>query len=1264
MLYRDLVQFEPISSVIQLKTADDKAFAAQLVRSYVVSQRMAEQLQSRIIPQLDLDRGEDNKGMLVVGNYGTGKSHLMSLISAVAEHADLLDLINDPILRDAMRPVAGRFQVLRIEIGGVQRPLRDILFDELAAFLREAGTPGEFPPMDQTSNNKTVLIRALAGFTQTYPQQGILLVVDELLDYLRSREDRQLILDLGILRELGEVSRSIPLRFMGGLQETLFDNPRLSFVGGELRRVRDRFEQLRIDRTDISFVVAQRLLRKTQEQRALVAGHLRQFTTLYPPLAERLDEFVDLYPIHPAYIETFAQVVIAEKREVLKVLSTVIGAMLDTEVPAHLPGTVSYDHYWAVLTDNPSLRSLPDVIELVTKSRELENRIQHSYTRPPLRPLALRIIHALSVHRLTTSDRHAPVGVTATELCNQLFLWADMPEMDTDFLVATTTTALREIIRTVSGQYITHNRDNDQYYINLKQAIDFDVKIEERGAATDLSRLNLYFYDAIQRLLEFSDTTYVTDFRLWLYELPWYSRNVTRRGYFFLHGPNERSTAQPPRDFYIFIEQPFTDTARKRYVGNADEVVFALRTTGEAFVQFATLIRTYAGARLLTQESPTYRAEYQAKADATLHKLLDWLREHLRESVEVNYEGKVVPLREALAKLPTTASTSPGEQLTSVAAMYLQEVFAQRYPDYPIFPRLPEPITEANRPRSAMEAIRTMLGTGNTQLGRAVLDGLHLRDTSDTVKPLAQPSPYAAFFLQLLKEKQASINYSEVMEQVAGGLQPVVYDRRFKLEPEWVLVVLVALVYDDRMTLTLNDGGKLIEASNVQQAGAVHIESLCDFRFYSTPRHLPEEVWVRIFEGFGLQAALVRDEETREGAVRELQRLVERELAQISTWLGLLERGMTLWSTPIFATGSSYTVQPGQTVLPDASINEQLSDQALKAALRATQKLLEELARYDKPGKLRNLKLTRDVIDERFADRQLAHRFERLNTIVNQLQPLTAYLGRAMAILPPASAWVAQATTTRTELLAAVRALAANDTPLALPAWEQRLRQLKQDYIQFYSMQFRRYVLSATEASQRTRLLDDARLSQLEQLAEVSLLNRQEVQQWRQAVERVPVSETFYEGVLEDDPLHDNFRPPATTSASALEQLRVLEDRLATLFQQWHQTLRANLQSDNAQQTLALMKAAERAPIDTYLAQTEPPDTLPYNFVAAVNRVLAGLQLIELPTAALLDALRQGGLPCTVEELRSRFEGYVKQAMSGYQPQHTRISLTTTETAE
>jgi len=85
--YGDLIQFEPIESVVQLRDADEVSAARQLVRTYVISEDMAEKLVNIVVPQLQFDQPTDNKGLMVVGNYGTGKSHLMSVISALAETA-------------------------------------------------------------------------------------------------------------------------------------------------------------------------------------------------------------------------------------------------------------------------------------------------------------------------------------------------------------------------------------------------------------------------------------------------------------------------------------------------------------------------------------------------------------------------------------------------------------------------------------------------------------------------------------------------------------------------------------------------------------------------------------------------------------------------------------------------------------------------------------------------------------------------------------------------------------------------------------------------------------------------------------------------------------------------------------------------------------------------------------------------------------------------------------------------------------------------
>ncbi len=95
MRYRDLIQYEPIESVIQIREADQEARARELVETYVISQRMADRLVDLVLPQLDLSRPRDNKGVLVVGNYGTGKTHLMSMLAAVAEFPELAAAITD-----------------------------------------------------------------------------------------------------------------------------------------------------------------------------------------------------------------------------------------------------------------------------------------------------------------------------------------------------------------------------------------------------------------------------------------------------------------------------------------------------------------------------------------------------------------------------------------------------------------------------------------------------------------------------------------------------------------------------------------------------------------------------------------------------------------------------------------------------------------------------------------------------------------------------------------------------------------------------------------------------------------------------------------------------------------------------------------------------------------------------------------------------------------------------------------------------------------
>lgn len=150
-----------------------------------------------------------------------------------------------------------------------------------------------------------------------------------------------------------------------------------------MRRVKDRFEQVRIAREDVAYVISQRLLKKTPEQEGGIREHLSQFAPLYGSMNERMDAFVRLFPVHPAYLDTFERVYVAEKREVLKTLSAAIRRLIDQPVPADQPGLIAYDSYWETLRDNPSFRSAPDIKEVIDKSKVLEDRIQQAYTQWP-----------------------------------------------------------------------------------------------------------------------------------------------------------------------------------------------------------------------------------------------------------------------------------------------------------------------------------------------------------------------------------------------------------------------------------------------------------------------------------------------------------------------------------------------------------------------------------------------------------------------------------------------------------------------------------------------------------------------------------------------------------------------------------------------------------------------------------------------------------------------------------------------------------------
>jgi hypothetical protein len=1235
MKYGDLIQFESIETVVQLRQADKESAARQFVKTYVISDEMADKLTAVVIPQLQIDHPADNKGLLVVGNYGTGKSHLMSVISALAEHKKLSADLTSPAVAKAIGQIAGKFKVVRSEIGSTTMSLRNIVVAELEEHLSQLGVSFTFPAADKVTNNKRSFEEMMAAFHKVFPDHGLLLVVDELLDYLKTRKDQELILDLNFLREIGEVCKDLRFRFMAGVQEAIFDNPRFSFVADSIRRVKDRFEQVLIARRDVKFVVSERLLKKTPAQLNQIRDYLKPFTKFYSNMNERLDEFTRLFPVHPDFIDTFERVTAVEKREVLKTISLAMKRLIKEAVPTDRPGVLAYDTYWKTLTDNPSVRAHPDIKAVIDCSHVLESRVQQAFSRPAYKPMALRIIHALSVHRLTTGDIHAPIGATAQELRDALCLFQpgieELGGVPADDLLSQVDTVLREISRTVNGQFISKAADSGQLYLDLKKDIDYDALIEKRADSLDDDKLDLGYFNALAKILERTEGYYPGTHLAWEYELEWQERKASRQGYMFFGTPNERSTAQPPRDFYLYFIQPceppkFSDEKR------ADEVFFRLPSMDDKFRQS---LRCYAAAMDLAGTASGHaKATYESKADGFLAQMVKWLQEHLASSFEVTHQGKTRKLIEWVKGKVTTTGTQANVRdiVNTVGSVCLATNFADQAPDYPMFTVL---ITGANRAQAAQDALRGIVGPGRTKQAEKVLDALELLE-GDKLDPAR--SKYSKHILDLLGKKGQGqvLNRSEIITDVQGV--EYMAPGKYRLEPEWVVVVGAALVYSGHLVLSIP--GKKFDATSLQALAVTPINDLANFKHLEKPKDWNLPAIKALFEIMGLAPGLAQlVTQGKDEPIQQLQVAVSQIVERLVMAQQCVQNGLPFWGMNLLG------------------FDEVKQSQAL---LDKTKEFLESLQVYNTPGKLKNFRYSdQDVTGQKPGLEKIAQ-IESLQDLATELGPTASYLSTAEAALPANHPWVkkmkeAQEWTTA-QLVNPAKRKAASFRQEA----QQKLNAVKKAYVDEYLDLHGKARLGVNEDKQKSQITRDPRLGQLQKLATIELMPRQQLTDFQNRLAGLKTCFALTRPELENNPIcpHCSYRPVAENlTGPAGGALKGLNDELDKLETAWTQTLIANIEDPTTKQNLKLLKSGERKAVEQFLKDGTLPEKLEQGFISILSEALSGLVPVTIKTDDLRNALLEGGSPATAAEMEKRFKEYLGKLTKGKDVGKVRIIL-------
>lgn len=1220
MLYRDLIQFEPLESVVQLREADDRERAYQLLDTYVISERMAEQINELLIEQLQLERFVDNKGILIVGNYGTGKSHLMSVISTIAELEGASDRLSNPQVSAKAKEIEGKFKVVRSEIGTTRMPLRDFICGELTDHLEKMGIDYQFPPIDQVRSNKDSFMEMMGAFKEAYPDHGLLLVVDELLDYLRTRKEQDLYLDLGFLREIGEICSLTEFRFIAGIQEMLFDNPKFHFVADQLRRVKERFEQVSIIREDIAYVASERLLKKNEQQKALIREHLQQFTKLYAKLNEEMEQYVELFPIHPAYLSTFEKVMVTEKRVALKTISNEIKKLLDQPVPEDRPGLVSYDSYWTYIEGDTSLKSNPDIKKVMNRVKTLKDRVQHSGIKPIYRPMAERIVNALAVFRLTTDDIYMRVGLTAEELRDGLFLHLPVILDDEDaagFLRTTIEAALKEIMKAVSYQYISKSEENGQYYLDLDKDIDFDALIQQKAEMLSDEQLDRYFFELFGIVTENSRDPYTTGYRIWQYELPWYDRNVTRQGYLFFGAPNERSTAQPERDFYIYILQPF-DPPRFHDEQKPDEVFFRFVGKDQAFID---RLKLYGAAREMSAiAESSQKRTYEDKARTYLKGCTNWFMENMPTAFKMTYQGKTKKLDEWSTF--AHAKEFVKEIMDEAAADCLAPWFQEKYPDYPSFKKVNTPITCESLNGYVTEALKN-IAKPKTRNGKAILSGLVLLDKQERTQP--GDSGYAKWILDLLAQKGPGqvVNRSELIKPVSRqGTELFQQTVKFRMEPELLIVVLAALVYSGDIVMTIH--GETYDAMKLDELVKLPLMQLLDFHYIKKPSDLPVREWEAVFDLLEVNPSLLRTA-LSEGIVQAHTK-AQALISEVLQMNHELVRGIVSWDGQALAASDD------------------------RKQLDSLKKFLEGLQRFDTPAKAKNLRYSLAEIEKQKQSVQRLRELQMLKRKVQEWNQVANYLQHARNILPADHPWQEQVQEVLGEMSMALTA--GKD---GRQAW-QKAERLKEEYQSIYYDLHSRVRLNATEENRKVQLLQDPRFQALNRLGTVEIFPVGSLEAWTKKIQSLKTCYALTKEQLEHQVICPScqFRPVAGFVPK--DNLALLEEELETLLEQWTDLLVRNLNAEEVRQNIELLAREQQDLIHTFLSRKELPLPIDPRFLKAVKELLQGIERIKIPVSQVIQMMGDGS-PLTLPELKKNFEQLLADYVGAEPASNVRIML-------
>ena len=1223
MKYQDILQFDPITEVIQFDKLDDRAYQRDLVRTFVYPEYFLDTIIPEIINNIKFG-GRDQKGIQIIGNYGTGKSHLMSLIQLVAEYPEYLDDIRNDKAKEILKPIAGKFKVHRFEMQQDSK-LWAIVTYQLQRFLDANSIDYRFEEGTLKMYHEQ-LEEMMAAFEEKYPDHGFMLVIDEMLSYLKGHvASGMLDQDLAVLQALGQACAKGRFCFMFGVQEMIYQAREFQFAAEMLRKVKDRYRDLTIRREDVAFVVQNRLLSKTDQQKKQIRAHLEPFTKYFSDMHANLESYVSLFPVHPSYFDNFQKIRLGQsQREVLKTLSRQFERIKGDDIPSDNPGLITYDQYWEQMMADAAMMTEPDFKRVADTVKIVHDKIQNNFDGAKKRqaPLAKRIANACAI-KILQGELSKRNGATANTLVDDLCCTFAVMD-DREFLIDQVSNCAQYIIRATSGQYFEKDDESSEFRLRTEGGINIDEQIREH-AELNMAPINKdkAFYKFMVEILQIDSNPYRTGFDIYKHEIVWHSHKITRDGYIFLGGPNEKSTTHPKQHFYMVFMPIFQQDKKKRN-NDPDEVYFVMDNLSQEFKDAVCL---YGAAFTLFNSATSDRK-------SLYHQKMEELFKKARIAFDACYLQETRVYHSGEEAKPMQHFNLPGggaskmEIFDAVASNVFEDYFTEAAPHYPVF-NARQVITNDNIERTVKAALNKIVHPSDSLPdGEMVLAGLGLWHAGE-IK--LENSIYAESVLRKMDERgdQMVVNRDELVRMAAGDPDKGVYIWRsndYDIEAHFEFVVLAALVFLGECEIKMNDG-TIINASNLSTINQLKVDELHNFAFIKRPQ--------------GANLPLIR-EITKALCGEDLSNRLDSE----ATYSKIVNAAKALAQEAATFIGTTLAMGPieisGVSILSENDIRE------LKNNITPLKGFADKMTTYTSEAKIKNLQWKLEDVK-----RILQYRLDMIEAkkkvaLSKRLQSQVTYLSQAKQYVP-AETDLAQSLDASIGYLGNVLA---NPTDANVNSYEAELKQVKQKYIEWYLKRYRDFCLSDLDMQKKTQILNSPEYQVCMVLSELTIINTSLWGNWRAMFSKLKPADEGVEVALQTSPYH-NFNP-LTEHGTPMKSIGELKDELQEMYTMWIDALKQYINSDESQEALRLMNNEDRSYATSFTSGLmELTDTnSARSMLQFIDYLSDGLEPVELSHEVLASYFNRA---MTMEEAQATFDRMLIKMSAGKKREKVRV---------